>query len=381
MPSASQQAPSTDVPMLGLSPSGRVLCHAADGFAAKVFAHGESAGLIALAGTPGAERETDASLVFWREIGGEFLRAVCHLPEGTGADFALPGPEPALLSEWLLDAPPMRGAEYLSAEVLEEVWKRMAEWTQARISELGSIAAFLENHAPHWSRVGRVTVHLAENKGDDARPFAFMASYASGVGASGRLRQLPLGKALREYTGTRNKSVLLKLLEPLHRASQSCPFMADLVESGDVYHPLAWTPSEAHTFLQSIPRYEDAGLLVRLPDWWRKRARRPKVTATVGERSKGKVGLDALLDFKLDVIVDGESLTTKEIEELLKGDDGLVLFRGRWIEVDREKLREALDHWKALEAEGSLSFIEGMRLLAGAPEDLKAADDLEEDRE
>ncbi len=35
--------------MLGLSPSGRVLCRAADGFASEVFAQGESAGLIALA--------------------------------------------------------------------------------------------------------------------------------------------------------------------------------------------------------------------------------------------------------------------------------------------------------------------------------------------
>lgn len=31
---------------------------------------------------------------------------------------------------------------------------------------------------------------------------AFMASYASGLAASGRLRQLPLGKALQEYAGT-----------------------------------------------------------------------------------------------------------------------------------------------------------------------------------
>ena len=42
--------------------------------------------------------------------------------------------------------------------------------------------------------------------------------------------------------------------------------------------------------------------------------------------------------------------------------------RGQWVEVDREKLTEALDHWKQLEeqAEDGLSFIEGMRLLAGA---------------
>src|SRR5690606_27969700 len=156
---------------------------------------------------------------------------------------------------------------------------------------------------------GRVTVHLAENKSDAECPFAFMASYASGLGAGGRLRNLPLGKALQEYSGAGNKSVLLKLLEPLHRASQACPFMAEMVESGDIYHPLAWTPDEAYTFLRSIPAYEEAGLMVRLPNWWRKRGRRPGVTATIGEKKKGKVGLDALLDFKLEVTVNGEKLS------------------------------------------------------------------------
>ncbi len=212
-------------------------------------------------------------------------------------------------------------------------------------------------------------MHLAENKGDDAYPFAFMASYASGVNASGRLRQLPLGKALQEYGGTGDRAVLLKLLEPLHRASQTCPFMAGLVESGDVYHPLAWTPQEAHGFLRSASLYEDAGLLVRLPNWWQKRARRPKVSATLGEKKKGKVGLEALLDFKLEVLIDGQALGPDELAELLTGDDGLVFFRGQWVEVDRDKLQQALDHWKALEAEGGLSFAEGMRLLAGNSED------------
>ena len=53
-------------------------------------------------------------------------------------------------------------------------------------------------------------------------------------------------------------------------------------------------------------------------------------------------------------------------------EDGLVLLRGQWVEVDHQKLQEVLDHWKRVEkqAENGLSFVEGMRLLAGAPADL-----------
>ena len=371
----------TDTDLLGLTTGGRVVCGNPESPLCAVFAEGEAAGLARLAGRKAATGAADSTLLFWRSIAEEFLRAICHLPEGADDAPRVPPPGTARLTEWILNAPPMRGAEYLSAAVLEGVWNRLQAWTQDRVVELGGVAGFLEEHAPLWSRVGKVTVHLAENKSDDTRPFAFMASYASGLAASGRLRQLPLGKALQEYAGAGNRAVLLKLLQPLHRAGQACPFMADLIESGDIYHPIAWTPQEAHAFLQSIPAYEDAGLLVRLPNWWQKRGRRPKVTATIGDTRAGALGLDALLDFRLDVVIDGETLSAQEVQTLLQGDDGLVLFRGQWIEVDRERLQQALDHWKAVEAEGGVSFIEGMRLLAGAPGDLKDKEELEEQRE
>jgi SNF2 family DNA or RNA helicase len=60
-----------------------------------------------------------------------------------------------------------------------------------------------------------------------------------------------------------------------------------------------------------------------------------------------------------------------------------VLLKGRWVEVDREKLRQALDHWQALKARaanGEISFVEGMRLLAGASADLKHEDQAEAQR-
>src|SRR6202035_3010120 len=54
---------------------------------------------------------------------------------------------------------------------------------------------------------------------------------------------------------------------------------------------------------------------------------------------------------------------------LLGGSNGLHLVRGRWIEVDREKLSRMLDEFRAVEAaaaKGGLSFGEAMRLVAGA---------------
>ncbi len=361
----------------GLTPGGVVICHDANNPLHETFAKSEPAALITLGGQP-ADPAADASTLFWKSIADHLIRALCQLPETSDPHTDLSPPAPTQLATWTLNAPPMRGAEYLSPDAILAVWHRLANWTCVRISNERSIAAFLQHHAPAWSRVGRVTLHLAEQKNDLDCPFAFMASYASGLSQSGRLTQVPLGKALQEYSGAKNKAALLKLLTPLHAAAKTCPLMASLVETGDVFHPLAWTPPEAYEFLRHIPAFEDTGLLVRLPNWWRKRGTRPQVAATIGEKKGTSVGLDALLDFKLDVVIDGQKLSASEIKQLLAGSDGLVLFRGEWIEVDREKLRQALDHWKSIAANDGISFIEGMRLLAGAPANLKDAGDLEE---
>ena len=81
------------------------------------------------------------------------------------------------------------------------------------------------------------------------------------------------------------------------------------------------------------------------------------------------LGVDALLDFRVGLSLDGQELSRAEWDELLAGGDGLALVKGRWVEVDREKLREALAHWKKVEravGRDGIGFAEAMRLLADA---------------
>jgi non-specific serine/threonine protein kinase len=360
--------------ILELTPHGVVICRNTK---FKSFAKSDAAGLIALAGQKQTV-EIDPSITFWKTFASGFLRALCHVAEN--GTLEVPQPSPAELTETILNAPPMRGAEYLSPDVLSNLWKRLEKWAREQLTETG-IAGFLKTNAPLWSRVGRVTLHLAENKGDPEYPFAFMATYAAGLSKAGHIQQQPLGKALKEYAGANNKPALLKLLAPINTAAKNSLLLADLVETGDIFHPLVWLPEEAYQFLQGIPVFEEAGLLARVPDWWKKRTRRPQVAVTIGEKKPSMVGINALLHFHLDVMIDGHRLNHTEIAELLAGDDGLVLLHDQWVEVDREKLQQALDHWEKIEQSGSISFAEGMRLLAGAPRNLKAEEELEEHRE
>src|SRR5262249_10827745 len=133
----------------------------------------------------------------------------------------------------------------------------------------GGAQAYLSEKNPLWRFVGRVTLHLAENKRDPDYPFAFLATYVSRLSSEGRVQHDPLGRALQQYAGASNRQGLLSLLVPLQRAAERSAFLKELMDAGDVYQALAWSPREAHHFLQDIPIFEDSGLIVRVPDWWK----------------------------------------------------------------------------------------------------------------
>ncbi|MGC2224902.1 MAG: DEAD/DEAH box helicase, partial [Methylocella sp.] len=96
---------------------------------------------------------------------------------------------------------------------------------------------------------------------------------------------------------------------------------------------------------------------------------RPSVEATVGSASPSVLGMDALLDFRVEVSLDGEILTLEEINKLLASTHGLALLRGKWVEVDPTRLRATLDKFQAIERlseKEGVPFGQAMRLLAGA---------------
>jgi non-specific serine/threonine protein kinase len=371
--------------IITISPSGRLSLNPAEDHdlvsLARAFSRNWCEGLFALA----AQRDAWSAypeLKFWSNLAAIFLTNLCHTPQDVHEPNIEP-PSEATLQSMVETAPPMPGGEYLNADLLLAVWHFLSEWVDDHIVSSGGIEPFLQNHAPDWNMVGRVTFHLAENKNDDERPFAFMASFSTSLGADGQARHLPLRKALEMYAGAGNKQVLIRLLGPIYKAASQCDWVQTMVENGEIYRPMAWTPDRAYTLLRAIPRLEDSGLMVRVPDWWQKRPR-PRVSATIGENQKSLLGMETLLDFRVSLTLDGEQLSAEELRELLAQDDNLVLFKGKWVEVDRDKLNQALDHWKKLEKtarDGGISFIEGMRLLAGTETDLSAVQTEDEETE
>lgn len=348
------------------------------------FERGHSAGLLHL-GAAEARTALPSVLAFWRDLGRAFVAALCALPDlEERRERADPAPRAGELEGLAAAAPPMPGGEYLSAEVLRALWDGiLAAWRAEIASASGTVQEWLAAQDPAWSVVGRVHLHLAENRRDPERPFAFLATYTTGLAASGKPQHRPLGDAVREASSAADRRRLLALLQPVNRASERSALVKALADSGRLFQPQAWTPAEAHRFLREVPALEESGVVVRVPDWWSgRRAPRPRVTVSLGEKKPARLGLDAMLDFSVRLTLGDEELTEAELRRLREASAGLVLLKGRWVEVDREKLDEVLRRWKAAQrsaAEG-LSFVEAMRLLAGA-ELAGATPDAEADRE
>ena len=345
---------------LRLTPQGTLLLQSDDPQLAERFARGTGHGLLHL-GAAKPSRALPPALLWWRDFARRYVSGLCHqaTPE-------LASPTEAELAQLVLAAPIMPGAEYLSVDVLRRLWTEMGQAVAEAAGD--NLQGFLSALDPAWNLVGRVHFNLAENRRDPDFPFAFMATYTTHLGAAGTARHVPLGEALREYADDPAK--LLNLLLPVSRAATSCDWLKRMVDAGEIYHALRWTPAEAARLLAAAPDFDSAGVIVRMPAGWASgRPARPKLSATIGSRKPSALGLEGLLDFRMEMTLEGAPLSADEIKTLLAGSQSLVLLRGRWVEIDRDRLGHELERLKAAEAlaaRDGLSFAEAMRLLAGA---------------
>ena len=375
---------------IALSPAGRLQAEAAPDLTPRVdertahriaaaFKAGNAEGLLFLvAGLTGIP--LPSVLAYWRGFAQRYVQRLCHQPIEPAAAAPLLSLEPAEATELVLQAPPMRGgAEFLSPGLLARLWTELGSVIERQTAADG-FGAWLKTHGPQWHTVGRVTFHLAENKRDEEHPFAFLATYAHRLSEQGRAQHLPLSRALQEYAGAKNQAALNRLLSPVQWAAENSELVAELVESRRIFSPLAWTPDEAHRFLQEIPVLEESGLLVRVPDWWKRgQPSRPQVQVKIGQQpGGGLLGAENLLDFSVDVALDGQTLSKAEWKQILAAKSGLALLRGKWVEIDAARLQAVLAQWREVEGNRAhgVSFLEGMRLLAGLGADGKAGEDV-----
>ena len=304
------------------------------------------------------------SLYYWRDFSGVFAQNLCRTPDLE----ALRHKVDVLISQaelkgYLDQAPLMPGLEYLSPTLLEAVWSRLnTAFTLAIKSYSGTVDDFIRTYSPNVHLVGRVFFHLVENKSEE-NPFAFMATYSTRLNNKGRSKHLPLKHALEEYGKEDEK--LLELLATVHTAAKRSPFIADLLETGDLFHPLAWSSGEAFSFLKEIPVYEESGILCRIPNWWKGNASGVRLNFSVGDKKPSFVGMDAILNFNAGLFLGEMQISEKEARQLLNESEGLAFIKNKWVAVDPEKLKQALNAYeeaKKIMGKEGLSLRDALRL-------------------
>ncbi len=281
----------------------------------------------------------------------------------------LPSPEEA--RAWLNSLPPILGAPVTASLLRAWMHEFLAALHRRAARDHKDTADWLSELGEGWSRLGRLCFHLAENA-DDAtgrRPFAFLATVIHKIGADDKPRHMPLGLALRACEQDREH--LLALLKPLRQAASRSPFLASFIDSGAIYRPQTWSAQEAYELLQCAPALEEMAIDLRMVDLWKTPPPRIQleVTAEAGESSGNSSSLHwgSLLRFSAAVAMGAYHLTEEEIRELMEGEDGLVRFRGAWVQIDRAQLQRLMDEWqRAIRmAAGGIPLIAGLRYLLG----------------
>ena len=263
--------------------------------------------------------------------------------------------------ESLLRAVPFAlGAEHITEKWLQRQCDGLNEvFAREMGAYSGTVALYLAERSQNLRVPERVFFHLVENK-DDEYPFAFLATYAT-RDERGTVRHMPLQYALTEYRTQREK--LLELLSCLNRAAEVSGLVAEFMESGEMFHMLRLTAAEAYAFLTQIEAIENAGILCRIPNWWKKKAAAVRLTLRLGEEKPSMLGFDSLISVQPRLEVDGVALTEEDIRSLLAQSEGLALLKGKWVAVDHARLRALLNEMEA--APESLTLLDALRLELG----------------
>ena len=334
---------------------------------AKAFSLSISEGLWAIAE---ATKIPDEIARFWRSLGREFLHKIAErqhlgsLSERTHVDIS-----ELELTKWAATKPMCDGAEYISPESLRSLWTEMTKELQSHLKKNnGQLASWLESRGGKFSLLGKVCLHLAENKRSETHPFAFIATVAIMVTEDGRVIYSPLGKALEEAEKAGEKNKLLDFLVPLIEAAKTIPWLTNAIDHKEIYGPQIWLPDQAHAFLKSLDTLSAFGIRSRVPDWWSANSAQIKTKVVIENIPGAGLGAASMLEFDVTLALGDESLSDAEIDEILNSREKFLRIKGKWVEIDIDKLKQTLAHWKKASLavrNNGLTWQQGMRLLSG----------------
>lgn len=137
-----------------------------------------------------------------------------------------------------------------------------------------------------------------------------------------------------------------------------------ILEAKEVFHFLSHSAALLHK----------NGVTLQMPSSWSKEGRKAASIKLKADHwaeantnmavNKSLFGVEQLVSFQADIMLDGEAVTVQELIELSASKSPLVFFRGRWIEINLKEIKQVLKFMKRHEQQGTMSFRELMHLTA-----------------
>ncbi|MBI4653070.1 DEAD/DEAH box helicase [Candidatus Kuenenbacteria bacterium] len=321
--------------------------------------------------------QLSASLDIFRKLARLFVKKLSQTPDleilRERIDLVLTIDE---IDDFLSQIPFMVGAEYINPAFVEYIWLKLNTAFRNKVKNYeGSIDELIKTFNPDIHLAGRIYFHLVESKKDDF-PFAFLATYSTSLNNFGKSKHIPLKNALIEYG--ENSKKLLELLSTVYLAAKESKIILELIENGEIFHPIALSAKDAYDILKEIPIYEKYGILCRIPNWWKNKTNALKLDIKIGNTSSSFFNKDSILDFETNLLFDNEEMSEDEARKLLNESDGLAFIKGKWIEVDSEKLKKTLEAYekaRQLMKQSGLSLKDAMHLQFNLQKDLGIIDD------
>ncbi len=166
------------------------------------------------------------------------------------------------------------------------------------------------------------------------------------------------------------------LLVGLGQAGRICPLLWQGMET-DKPTGVVIDLDTAYEFLRDDALVlETAGYRIVLPSWWTPKGRRRalmrvRVNGTGGQSQQsgvdsGLLNLDALIDYKYELSIDGEPVSEDEWTTLLEAKSPLVKYRGEWMEIDHRQMSATLELWRSRKEGGGVEFIQMIKDIAEA---------------
>lgn len=308
-----------------------------------------------------------AGLDFFRKFTGLYVKKLSRVPNlealRDSVDIVLIKEE---VDDFVQSFPFLIGIEYVNALFFESIWLKLDTIFKSKIKNYkGSVEEFIKTFSTDVHLIGRIYFHLVESKKEDL-PFAFLATYSTGINDLGKSKHIPLKHALTEFG--KNSKKLLELLSTVYLAAKESEVVAKLIENGEIFYPIALSAKDAYDFLKEVPAYEKCGILCRIPNWWKNKAHTIKLEVSIGNTSPSFLGKDSILDFKTNLMFGDSPISEDEARKLLNESTGLAFIKGKWVESDPEKLKamlEAYEKAQQLMEQGNLTLKDAMYLQLG----------------